>query len=165
MITQERLKELFVYNEETGYFVWKVSRKGYPKKGKIAGCLNPLGYVSIRVDSVLYQAHRLVFLYLYGAMPNDEIDHINGNRSDNRIFNLREASRSQNGMNMSLSCSNKSGVKGVSKSRNGWRGSIDSNGVQYQKRFKSFHDAVKWIDDMRKKLHGEFACNGGRLAI
>lgn len=158
MITQERLKELFVYDEETGDMVRKTS-------GKAAGCLNPLGYISIRVDGILYQAHRLVFLYLNGAFPRRETDHINGIRSDNRICNLREASRSQNAMNTSLNCNNKSGIKGISKSRNGWRGSIDAGGIQYNKRFKNFQDAVKWIDNKRRELHGKFACNGGRLAL
>lgn len=154
MITQQRLKELFVYQVETGYLTKKVS-------GGVAGCKTPLGYWCIRIDGVLHQAHRLIWLYCLGNFPDIEIDHVNGNRLDNRIDNLRLATRSQNSMNTKDSKNNTSGKKGVSRSRKGWRGSIDANGKKYQKRFKTFEEAASWVDEKRIKLHGEFACFGG----
>lgn len=110
MITQEELKSLFYYNQLTGIFT-------RTRNGKEAGCKNTLSYIVIRIGSrlnnKLYLAHRLAWLYVYGSMPEFEIDHINGDPSDNRLVNLRSARHSENLRNLKLRVDNKSGYKGV----------------------------------------------------
>src|SRR3990167_3120706 len=107
MISQQRLKELLSYNPNTGEFTRLVATgiHGCNKAGVVVGCLSDhptQGYILIRVnnDGILYRAHRLAWLYVYGFWPPADIDHINGNRSDNRIVNLRSVTRSQNLQNM-----------------------------------------------------------------
>lgn len=85
----------------------------YTQVGQIAGCLRPDGYISVRFDDVLYLAHRLIWIMVHGEPPRDELDHIDRNRANNRIENLREADSSQNKMNQKRRADNKSGVKGV----------------------------------------------------
>jgi len=121
-LTQQRLLDLFVYNQETGKFIRKINKKGR-HAGSEAGCKETQGYIRIQVDGAAYRAHRLAWLYLYGFMPKI-IDHINGDRSDNRIENLREANQRINNQNRRPETNNQSGYIGVSKSRNKWRATI-----------------------------------------
>jgi len=111
MITQERLKEVLLFDESTGLFTW-LPRKGFHMAGRAAGSVDN-GYLRIKVDNVLYRAHRLAWLYVYGKFPSQDLDHINGIRSDNAIANLREASSSANGQNRIKSSKNTSGYIGV----------------------------------------------------
>ena len=113
-LSQDRLREILDYSPETGIFRWKVSRGGTARAGSIAGWKRPDGYVRINVDRKLHYAHRLAWLYVYGQRVTKEIDHINGDPSDNRIANLREASHSENLANQKLRADNKAGFKGVS---------------------------------------------------
>ena len=98
MVTQSKLKRLFEYDKLTGCFIRKVARGGQ-KVGDTAGHLRQNGYVVIRIDKVDCYAHRLAWLYEFGMIPDGEIDHKNGNRSDNRIENLRSVTRQQNSFN------------------------------------------------------------------
>lgn len=100
MITQAELKHRLQYDEATGTFVWKNPakyRQAYT--GKTAGSLHSHGYVVISIDSRPYPAHRLAWMYVFGEFPVDCIDHINGQRSDNRIANLRAVDRKANAEN------------------------------------------------------------------
>ena len=99
MITQNDLINRFSYNTETGHFIWKENARPNVA-GKRAGRLLHDGYWQIKLYKKGYQAHRLIWLFHYGFMPNNEIDHINGVRSDNRIENLRLATRSENCQNL-----------------------------------------------------------------
>jgi hypothetical protein len=99
-ITQERLHELLNYNEADGTFTWRVSRKGNKGAGSIAGSKATGGYMEICVDRQRFFVHRLVFLYVEGCLPPEEVDHIDGNRSNNRFSNLRHISRGHNKQNM-----------------------------------------------------------------
>lgn len=90
MITQEELKEYLHYDPLTGDFNWTIGKRGLKVNSK-AGSMNDQGYVIIRINNIRYRAHRLAWLYVYGHFPINEIDHINGVRSDNRIENLRDA--------------------------------------------------------------------------
>ena len=112
-LTRDRLCELLDINTETGIFTWKHTMGGKAKKGQQAGVLNTHGYIMIRVDQVDYLAHRLMWLYVYGAFPILNIDHIDRNRSNNCPINLRVATPKQNGENRSLKSKNASGHRGV----------------------------------------------------
>jgi hypothetical protein len=112
MITQERLKELLDYDPDTGVFTWKTAR-GCVVAGSVAGALNTNLYIYIKIDQKLYRAHRLVWLYIHGSLPGAEIDHVNRIRGDNRIANLRAATKSENGQNKPKYRNNTSGIPGV----------------------------------------------------
>ncbi len=99
MTTQKRLHELFYYNPDTGIFIRKVQSANRTKKGEIAGSINKKGYRCMKVDNGKYQAHRLAWLFVHGEWPNDQIDHINGDKQDNRICNLRVVNNSENQQN------------------------------------------------------------------
>lgn len=98
MLTQDRLKELLHYDEDTGMFTWIVSTARCVKVGDIAGSKNGKGYLHIMVDKRIYLAHRLAFLYVHGRFP-EFTDHINWIRDDNRISNLREVTQQENNQN------------------------------------------------------------------
>lgn len=114
--TQERLKELFEYRE--GRLYKKFWNGGNVKAGEEAGCLRKSrGYRCVSVDNILYQEHRLIWKMIYGKDPDHTIDHINGNRSDNRIENLRDVVPLLNSHNRGKGKSNTSGYLGVSFSK------------------------------------------------
>ena len=133
MITAKRLKELFSYDPETGLFTRRVYVSPNAQVGYVvAGCITKNGYRTIRVDGKAYYAHRLAWLYAYGKFPKIgmDLDHINCNKSDNRLINLRMATRVENSRNRDKPAHNTSGHRGVSyyKSRNRWVASITING-------------------------------------
>lgn len=113
MITQSQLKKLFHYEPKTGLFTRKVSTAKCVKVGDIAGCDNGRGYLRIKIDGKNYMNHRLAFMYMIGRFPNEETDHINHDKHDNRWCNLRECSRQENLRNYPIGNRNKSGYMGV----------------------------------------------------
>lgn len=126
MITQPRLKELLSYDPDTGVFTWAVNRFR-ARVGMVAGSLHGEGYRKIKLDGIDYLEHRLAWLYVTGAFPQEDTDHINGNRADNRIVNLRDVSRTTNMHNERAPRTNgTSGFLGVSwvSSRKKWRAKI-----------------------------------------
>jgi len=112
MITQEHLRELLHYNPETGVFTW-IYRKSGVTLGQVAGSLHVNGYVDIKLDGVVYKAHRLAILYVDGYFPEHTVDHINRIRDDNRYVNLREASYQCQSRNCAVGVNNTSKVCGV----------------------------------------------------
>jgi hypothetical protein len=132
MITQERLKQLFMYDENTGNFIRLVNRRGNGRSGRVAGhCNKALGYILIGVDYGMYRAHRLAWLYVYGVWPQHDIDHINGVKTDNRIANLRDVPPVVNSQNLKKAPStNKLGFLGVSFWQNKYRAVIRVEGKQ-----------------------------------
>ena len=115
-LTQNELKELLDYNPETGEFIWKVDRSHKVKAGDIAGCSSVIrGYKRICIDYRNYAQHRLAFLYMTGKWPDKLVDHINGNRSDNRWCNLRQANDVENACNKAMQSNNTSGHIGIWK--------------------------------------------------
>ena len=109
-LTAEYLRSILSYDPETGVFTWKVSTSRRVKAGSPDGG----GYLRISVQSRRYLAHRLAWFYVYGTWPEDQLDHINRNRSDNRIANLRDVSHKQNHQNAGKRSDNTSGHPGVS---------------------------------------------------
>ena len=123
-LSQTRLLELLEYSEETGIFKWKVCRSKV-KKGDVAGRASR-GYIQIKIDNKAYQAHRLAWMYIHGAFPLKQLDHVNHEKTDNRLNNLREVTQRENSKNQALRKTNTSGVNGISwnKQRNKWGASI-----------------------------------------
>jgi len=145
VITQDRLKELLDYDPDTGIFVWKTRTSNSVRVGDVAGCSDGCGYTVIKVDKRLYRGHRLAWLYIHGTMPDDELDHINGDGMDNRIANLRQVTRRQNMQNLRSghrdSTSRYLGVSWNPRDSN-WRAVIVTNGrKQHLGHFKIEEDA------------------------
>lgn len=158
LLNQMYLKELLRYEPETGCFFWKECRRGRTKAGGIAGYYKynhatNKGYWHIKINSVKYPAHRLAWLYVVGVMPEKEIDHINGDGSDNRFENLREVSRRENAKNLKLSSANKSGVCGVLYlgKRNRWKSVIVVDGRQVSKTLEDFFEACCFRKSAERK--------------
>lgn len=160
MITQERLKELLSYDPLTGVFLWRVAKKRGGSPGDRAGYSQSNGYVVIRVDRKLCKAHRLAWLFHYGEIPDREVDHINLDKSDNRISNLRLATRSQNRSNVRAYKNSTSGQKGVTPHRmtGKWQATISINGKQkYLGLFEDREVAASAYAKAAQELHGKFA--------
>ena len=111
-LTVDVLRRLLDYNPDTGVFRWRYDMRRVPMDG-VAGRKNVDGYWGVSVNKEYILAHRLAWFYVYGEWPNGDVDHINRNRSDNRICNLRVATRAQNVHYSRPSSKNKSGYKGV----------------------------------------------------
>lgn len=154
-----KLHELLEYRD--GALYWKVDRGSQKCKGKKAGCEN-LGYMKFRVREIggSMLVHRAIFAMHHGYFPA-EIDHINGNKLDNRIENLREVSRSQNRMNIGRNGQNKSGCKNVYFYKNKWGVRII---VDKKRLFLGVFEDLELADLVahaaREKYHGAYANHG-----
>ena len=114
-ISAERLRELLSYDPDTGEFTWAIARPKCIPGTQAGNSSHPRGYIQIRVDRRRYYAHRLAWLYMTGAWPAGEIDHINGIRSDNSFSNLRSVTRAENSQNLlRANTGSKVGLLGVS---------------------------------------------------
>ncbi len=124
ILTAQRLRELFHYDPDTGIFTRIAPiRNGTNLIGTV-GCINTIGYHTIGIDRGRYLSHRLAWLYVYGEWPH-EVDHINGNRADNRISNLRDVTRTQNAQNQRKPRqTNVSGYIGITPVGVKWRSRI-----------------------------------------
>jgi len=122
MLTQKRLKELLTYNPETGVFTRNCTTSPRAQAGQTVGSKHNAGYLCVSIDRKSHLLHRLAWLYMYGFLPEHDIDHINHDRTDNRIRNLRSVTRSENLRNQSVCPRNTSGIMGVSfdSERNKW---------------------------------------------
>ena len=141
-LTQKRVRELFDYDTETGLLMWKVNRRRV-KVGDVIKTVNSAGYTTLEIESKSYLAHRIIWLWNYGYFPENDVDHINRVRADNRICNLREVSQSCNIHNSCVSTRNISGVKGVSVDKHGCHASIMIGGKQIH--IKTVHDFAEAV--------------------
>lgn len=145
MLTQEKLKSLITYNAETGEFHWLTTGNGRRMDRKIITS-KPNGYMSVVIDRKRYYLHRLAWLYTHGYFPEQVVDHINGNRSDNRLCNLREVSHSCNIRNSTTRKNNACGHTGIcmDKRRNKWMTYINIGGkTKFLGYFDELNDAVE----------------------
>lgn len=135
MMTQERLRELLDYNPETGVFTWRQRTGSRALVGQATSQRpSPVGYLRIRLDGTLHYAHRLAFLWVTGAFPTHQVDHINGDKTDNRWCNIRLVKDRENRQNLGgARRDNIVGLLGVSKSRSGpgYRARIQVDGKQH----------------------------------
>jgi hypothetical protein len=148
MTLQEELRVTFDYDKELGRLRWREQRKGIPA-GMIAGTSLMNKYRRVMFNYKFYQEHRLIFAWHYGYYPENVVDHIDRDPSNNKIENLREASHSCNIRNTGNPCNNTSGVKGVSwdSTKNAYSATIRLNNSSVRKtfflgRYKDFDDAV-----------------------
>lgn len=159
----ERLRQLFAYDQDTGLLCLRVPL-GKTAAGSEPGYLNNIGYRQVYFDHEIYSTHRICWSLHHGQHPTGEVDHINGNRSDNRASNLRHASSAENNQNRRLSTRNKTGVKGVFRVKWNkgvkWRTSVCSGGEYHITHFHCFGQAVRYANVLRAKLHQEFANTG-----
>ena len=129
-LTAARVRELFDYSSDDGALRWRVSG---PKRvvGTAAGSRQRIGYIVIRVDGVLHYAHRLAWLHVTGEWPTASVDHIDGDKGNNRWLNLRDVTQQANCENQHKA-QGSSGLLGAAKnSRHGnWRAIITANGRQ-----------------------------------
>lgn len=137
MISITKLKDMLNYDPDTGLFTWAENVKEYNKtkfEGDPIGSKHKSGYIQIKLQGKVYQAHRLAWYYYHGVLPNGYIDHINHNKEDNRIANLRDVSAEDNAKNRTVSKSTTTGHQNI------W----------YCK------DRYKFIVQIRSKTHGRF---------
>ena len=164
----DTVKAMLNYDVNTGIFVWLVKR---PKVniGTVAGRQDKDGYNEISLFGKRYKAHRLAWFIMTGKWPTNQIDHINGDKTDNSWSNLREATKQQNMMNVPCRRHNKLGYKNIHSKVVGdyeyWGLSIThQNGKRFEKSYNkklySLEDVIKIRDDMYSEYHGEYANNG-----
>jgi hypothetical protein len=129
MLTQEELKLLVHYDQDTGLFTW-VKKKPQGRYKENLGWVESKGYIEICIAQKRLKAHRWAWFYVYGELPK-QIDHINGVKSDNRLCNLRVVTNKQNHENRGAQKNNTSGFKGVTKRGNKFIAQIMHNQKQY----------------------------------
>jgi hypothetical protein len=157
-LTQARVKEVLHYEPSTGLFTWLVSLSFSSEVGNVAGGIDDRGYRRICVDQQRHRAHRLAWLYTYGYLPRLDVDHINGVLDDNRVSNLRLATKSQNIANSQLRSDNTSGRKGVVRRGKKWGAQIICNGKRhYLGSYETVDEAHAAYVTAAKRLQGQFA--------
>ena len=154
MLTFAELHESYDY--ANGNLFRRKATKGYAAGTRI-GYQKEDGRWRTVIGARRYYLHRLIFQWFHGYVPS-EVDHVNGDHTDNRVENLRACSRSENQRNTGLRSSNKSGVKGVHSAPGGtWIAMVASDeGRKYLGVFKDLKEAEAVVREYRQELHGEF---------
>ena len=156
----EILKSVLRYVPDTGLLYWTKDISYQAKKNQEAGTLKTDGYRKLTYKRVQYQSHRVAFYIFYGYLPKD-VDHISGDRLDNRALNLRGCDHRQNSFNSKISKNNKLGVKGVylCKDSGRYKANIGVNGKTIPLgRFDDIRHAAHAYNKAAVKYFGEFAC-------
>ena len=154
---RERLQHLFECKD--GVLFWKNPNARRCKKGDKAGHIDKDGYVIVRFDDKRVPAQKIIWYMAYGEMP-EMLDHINGNRSDNSLSNLRKVTKRENNFNKAMRSDNTSGVCGVRwhKQRKKWNARIKIDGVEKSLgMYASFQDAVNARLEAETTFFGEYS--------
>lgn len=157
-LTIERLREVCDYDAATGEFSWRVDKRRRQRKSRASGSRRR--YRDVGIDGKHYYLHRLAWFYVHGEWPRLEIDHINGDCADNRISNLRLATRAENSRNQGLRKNSTSGLKGVcwDPLRQRWQSHIRIGGRKVNLgRFHTKEAAHAAYVAAIQKHHGDFA--------
>lgn len=159
--SKDELLESVVYDETSGSIRWRHTT-AQKRAGDIAGYLNETGYIYIRFRSYGFlRAHRIAWIMVHGCIPDGmQIDHIDGNRANNALSNLRLATYSQNGANRDANRAKATGVKGVYRiQRTGkWKAQIKVLGkIQYLGVFDEIAEAVAAYNAAAVSYFGEYA--------
>lgn len=165
LLSPDELRGLFDLNTETGELRWKASTSRGKYTQTVAGSVNRLGYRQVKIGKKSYLAHRIVWAIVYGEWPSEQVDHIDGNKDNNSIVNLRLVTVGQNAQNRSLSgVKTRSGLMGAiyvpetKRRRECWESRIKLNGVsRYLGRFKTPHEAQEAYIKAKTELHPYFA--------
>lgn len=172
-LTASYLREVFIYEEESGKLLVKIKR--HNKAGEVGtevGSLAVTGYLEVRIANISYLIHRLIFLYMTDSWPTEYVDHINRDKLDNRWCNLRQATVSQNNANSDRGNHSNTGIKGLHYIHHDtapyYKASVSSKGTLYTKGLAftpETEDHVidvlsTWLIETREELHKEFACHG-----
>ena len=168
MLTAERLRELVTYDATSGQFFWRVDRARLAKAGAKLGFAASGGYRCASVGGRVYSLHRLAWLYVYGELPGKQIDHINGDRADNRIANLRLATPRQQCGNRKVRSDNSSGHAGVSfrDDIRKWAARITVHGKQkHLGYFQTKEAAIAARKQAAERVFGEFAAHLSRSSV
>jgi hypothetical protein len=149
------LREILSYNSETGEFVWMKRTSRNTHVGDVAGCVWKTGYRIIAIGKNRYMAHRIAWFMFYGSWPKITIDHIDGNKLNNRIANLRDATYSMNSQNRkSATMLSKTGVLGVVESNGKFRVHLGVNGkVLYFGAHETKEKAHSVYLEAKRRLH------------
>lgn len=163
-LSAEKLKSMIDYSPESGVLTWRVNKGGRAKKGYLAGHESKSPpYLQVRIDGSLYLGHRLAWLWMTGAWPENMIDHIDGNGLNNKWDNLRPATMSQNQHNRGKGKNNTSGYKGVwfHKQIGRWCADVWKDGKKvYLGTFPDKKAAAEAATHARESMHKEY-CNNG----
>ena len=153
----EKLREVLSCDPQTGVITWK-NHTYKSRIGSRAGSQRPDGYRYIKINGKNFYEHRLVWFFATGSWPKNDIDHINGNKSDNRIDNLRECTKSENQWNVGPQKNNSTGFKGVVPVGDRYKANIFIHGERIHLGvFDTIEDAAKARKAADKKLQGKFA--------
>ncbi len=168
-LSHKRLLELLEYNPITGAFINKVNRVR-AIMGTVAGQTGRSGYVVVGIDGIRYNIHRLAWFYTYKKWPENEIDHINRIKDDNRICNLREATHSENMSNRKPPSGGQIGARGISwdKSNNIWRVTYKNKYLGYAKTIEEGLQFQKEKSEgafVKKRERNRFAQQGNKSKI
>ena len=155
ILSVERVRNLLDYEPETGNLTWRYARSGISPG--IAGSVGGPGYLYVVADGHRLLAHRLIWFHVHGKWPQGDIDHINHDRLDNRLANLRDVSRCMNNENRKQArCDNRIGVLGVSWHDHSkkWRARIMTGGKEYRLGlFDTTEDAHNAYLIAKRRLH------------
>lgn len=146
-----------IYRPETGEFIRARTTSSNAVMGSRAGFLNAKGYRQISVGGRAYRANRLAWLWMTGEWPAAQVDHVNGDRDDDRWANLRVATNQQNCANAKRRTDNKSGFKGVRKCRNRWQARMGGGGSIYIGTFDTPKEAHEAYAAAARQHYGHFA--------
>ena len=166
----EVLQSLLTYDPSTGILAWKPNLP-YAKQrqaGKPAGTMSKGGYLRTSIGRRMYANNRIAWKMHYGTDPVGVVDHEDGDKLNNRIANMRDASQGKNTYNQVRRVDNTTGYKGVvfNRQRQRFTANLKVNGVAIKRRFFETPEAANdFVRAERERLHGDFTCHGDRELV